>query len=72
MKERSEKEYISPALLASVYSALGEQDTAFGLLEKAYAERDSILGYLKTDPMFDPLRFDPRFTALLKKIGLEK
>ena len=72
MKERSEKEYISPALLASVYSALGEQDTAFGLLEKAYAERDSILGYLKTDPMFDPLRSDPRFAALLKKIGLEK
>ena len=72
LKERSKREYVSPALLAAVYGALGEYDIAFGLLDRAYAERDHKLIYLKTEPIFDPLRSDSRFAALLKKIGLEK
>jgi len=71
LKVLSKKEYVSPALLASAYAALGEHDLAFDLLDRAYAERDNRLTYLKTAPSFDPLRSDPRFTALLRKIGLE-
>jgi serine/threonine-protein kinase len=72
LKERSKKEYISLALLAAAYGALGEKDRAFDLLDKAYADRDSKINQLKTNPIFNPLRSDPRFAALLKKIGLEK
>jgi len=72
IKGRSKKEYVSLTLLAAVYGALGERDTAFDLLDKAYAERDSRLTTLKVEPIFDSLRSDPRFSALLRKIGLEK
>lgn len=70
--ELSKKEYVSSVLLAVVYGCLGERDIAFDLLNKACAERDSRMIELKSGPYFDPLRSDPRFTALLKKIGLEK
>ncbi len=72
LKERSKKEYVSPALLAAAHGALGEHDIAFDLLDKAYAGRDCYLAGIKVEPFFDPLRSDPRFAALLKKIGLEK
>ena len=56
---------------AQVYTALGEKDRAFEWLEWAYEKRDSFLTYLKIAPGLDPLRSDPRFTALLRKVGLE-
>jgi hypothetical protein len=40
-------------------------------LEKAYAARSQLLGYLKIDKIWDPLRSDPRFIDLLKKVGLD-
>ena len=72
LSERSKKEYVSPARVAAVYGALGEYDIAFDLLNKAYAERDNKMIQLNTNSIYDPLRSDPRFSALLKKIGLEK
>jgi eukaryotic-like serine/threonine-protein kinase len=72
LKERSKREYVSPALLAAAYGARGEDDIAFDLLNTAYAARDHKLSYLRTEPVFDPLRSDPRFAVLLKKIGLDK
>jgi serine/threonine protein kinase/tetratricopeptide (TPR) repeat protein len=72
MIERSKGVYISPSLLGRLYFALGKNDQGFKWLEKAYEERDRWLFYLKIDPVFDSVRSDPRFTALLKKIGLEK
>jgi serine/threonine protein kinase/Tfp pilus assembly protein PilF len=63
---------LSPAMMAAAYAAIGEKDEAFKWLEKAYDERDLVLGYLKVRPMFDPLRSDPRFAELLKKVGLDK
>jgi len=55
-----------------VYTALGEKE-AFACLEKAFREHDSnLIAYLRTDPGFDPVRSDPRFTALWRRIGLEK
>jgi tetratricopeptide (TPR) repeat protein len=57
--------------LALVYAALGENDRAFECLEKSYDRHEESLLTLKVDPKVDALRSDPRFTALLKKIGIE-
>jgi hypothetical protein len=51
--------------------ALGEKELAFVWLDKAYEDHDFILVLLKVEPTFDNLRSDPRFTALLKRIGLD-
>ena len=58
--------------LALVYAALGENDIAFKWLEKSFERHEESLLSLKVDPKADPLRSDPRFIALLKKIGVEK
>ncbi|MCA1589956.1 MAG: tetratricopeptide repeat protein, partial [Acidobacteria bacterium] len=64
------KEYVSPGELAILYGALGDKEAAFASLEKAYAEHDLQLIFLKVDPAFDPLRDDPRFTDLMRRVGL--
>ena len=59
------------AAIAGVYASLGEIDQAIKWLEKAYEEHSGFLkGHLRVDFIFDPLRSDSRFEALLKKIGL--
>ncbi len=63
---------LSLTMMAAAFAALGEKDEAFKWLIKAYDERDLVLGYLKVRPMFDPLRSDPRFAELTKKVGLDK
>jgi len=62
----------SPTMMAAAYGVLGEKDEAFAWLEKAYQERNLVLGYLKVRPTFDSLRSDQRFSQLLKRIRLEK
>ena len=57
--------------LALVYAALGEIDLAFECLEKSYEQHEESILNMKVDPKLDPLRSDPRFLALLKKIGVE-
>ena len=52
--------------------ALGEIDTGFEYLEKAYEEHDFFLFCLKIDPAFDAIRSDPRDISLLKRMGLDK
>ncbi|MEK6324039.1 MAG: protein kinase [Acidobacteriota bacterium] len=69
LKERSKRRHISPAIIAFIYMGLGEKDQAFAWLDKAYEERDSILVLLKVEPMFDSLRSDSRFAALLRRAG---
>lgn len=58
--------------MAQVYVALGENDTAFMWLEKSYQHHEESLCSLKIDPKMSPLRIDPRFNSMLRKIGLEK
>lgn len=70
LESRAGRAYTPPSLIASVYAALGERDTAFRFLERAFRERDSLLVYLKVEPIFDPLRSDPRFAEMLARIGL--
>jgi TolB-like protein/Tfp pilus assembly protein PilF len=56
---------------AQTYASIGEQDLAFQWLEKAYEERSPLLAYAKVMPNYDSLRTDPRFQALLHRLGLE-
>lgn len=67
----NDKDYISPGELAILYVALGERERAFETLEKAFAARDLQLQYLNT-PEYDPLRDDPRFQDLLRRVGLAR
>jgi tetratricopeptide (TPR) repeat protein len=68
----SEQDHVAPYFLSSVFAQLGETDRAFEALERAYLQRDpNILGIMRF-PLLEPIRSDPRFAALLKKIGLEK
>jgi tetratricopeptide (TPR) repeat protein len=63
---------ISETGVAAIYAALGEKEKAFEWLEKSYADRTIGVGStLKTDPAFDPLRPDPRFASLLRRMNLE-
>ena len=69
--KRAAHEYISPVSIAYICTALGDHDAAFGHLDRAIHDRDpNILG-LKSNPIFDALREDPRYHALLKKMQLE-
>jgi tetratricopeptide (TPR) repeat protein len=68
--QRSKGAYVSPAQIAMLYGALGERDRAFAWLDKACAERDSMLTVAGVEPLFDSLRSDPRFKALLRCVGL--
>ena len=58
--------------LALVHAALGDNELAFKCLESSYARREEAILTLKVDPKVDPLRVDPRFMVLLRKIGIEK
>ena len=57
--------------VALVYVALGEKDEAFEWLEKSYEKHEESLCSIGIDPKFDSIRDDPRFSTLLKKIGLK-
>jgi len=64
--------YVGPFFRAMVWTGLGEKNKALDNLEKAYEGRDSAMAYLKVWPIFDSLRSEPRFQALLKKMNLDK
>ncbi len=62
--------YVSPYYVALIHAALGDPDAAFRRLERAYEERSHGLTFLKVDPQMDSLRPDPRFSDLLRRVGL--
>lgn len=57
--------------IALIYIGFGDKDMAFEWLEKAYHELSVLLLHIKVDWVYDPIRTDPRFLLLLKKMGLE-
>jgi TolB-like protein len=63
---------LDPLSFAIAYIGTGDNNKALGWLEKAYAERSSSLTALKVDPIYDPLRGDPRFQELVRGVGLGK
>jgi len=70
--ERSKQTYVPPYCLAILYFALGEKDQGFIWLERGYEKRDKRLAFLQLDPVFENISSDPRYIALLKKMGLKK
>jgi TolB-like protein/Tfp pilus assembly protein PilF len=66
----SKQRYVPALSFATVYVGLGEKEQAFLWLEKAYDERTNSLAYLKVQSTWDPLRPDPRFADLVRRIGL--
>ena len=67
LDELAKKQYVSPALRASVYLGLGEKGKALDWIEKAYEDRDPMLWW-KTDQLYDSVRNEPRFLALMEKV----
>ncbi len=68
--KQKKEEFISSGRIAIIYAGLGETDKAFEWLEKACEEHTYFVSHLKVGPQWDSLRSDPRFKALLKKMGL--
>jgi serine/threonine-protein kinase len=68
LRELSKRRYVSPFLIAWVYVGLGDKDRAFQWLERSVAERAGRIVYLKVERGFDPLRSDPRFEVLLRRL----
>ncbi|HKQ05717.1 MAG TPA: winged helix-turn-helix domain-containing protein [Blastocatellia bacterium] len=71
LDEMSKQHYVSPYTKAIVYAGLGDKEMAFNALDEAYRERDQWLAWIKVDPLVDPLRNDPRFEGLLRRVGLK-
>lgn len=63
-------DYVAPGELPVLLVTLGDYDAAFASFEKAFHEHDLQLLYLKIEPGFDPIRSDPRFTDLIRRVGL--
>ena len=55
----------------NAYLGLGDNNGAFDWLEQAYKEQSNILQFLKVHPYFDPIRADPRFAYLVRRVGLD-
>lgn len=70
LRELGKTRYVRPYYLASIYTALGDKDAAFRELERSFAERDCYLGRISVDPFLDPLRDDPRFKDLMRRMNL--
>jgi TolB-like protein/DNA-binding winged helix-turn-helix (wHTH) protein len=66
---QSRKQYVSPFYVAVVYVALGKTETAMDWMDKAFADRSNGLVFLKVEPELDPLRSNPRFVALQRKLN---
>ena len=62
--------YPPPAHIAMVHAALGDMDGALSCLERAYAERDPHFHGFDVRPIYEPIRRDPRFVALVRRMGL--
>ena len=70
LQQMSGHKHVAPYDLAILYTGLGENDKAFEQLDKAIEGRSGWVIYLNVEPLFDPLRSDPRYKSLLKRINL--
>ena len=72
LQSLSRERYVSPYDLAMIYIALQDCEQALTSLEEALAQRSLWMGYIDLEPQLDPLRSDPRFQVLLRRVGLHE
>jgi len=70
LRDQAKTRYVGVYFLAAIYAALGDKDKAFAELEESFSEKDFFLGRIAIDPVMDPLRDDPRFKSLMKRMNL--
>ena len=66
----SKSQYVTSYGIALVYAGLGDKEKTFEYLDKAYEERSNWLVWLKSDPRWEPIRSDDRYSELIRKVGL--
>src|SRR6266496_4096148 len=71
LEEMAKRQYVSSTAFAMIYLGLGEKEKALDWLDKSYQDQESACWYLTVEPIYDSVRKEPRFQAILKKIGLE-
>jgi tetratricopeptide (TPR) repeat protein len=72
LQQRAKTKYVSAYDLALIYAGLGDKDHAFERLNQALLDRSSFLPYITWDRRADPLRTDPRFDLVVRKLGLPR
>ena len=70
LKRRRQAGYVPAGAFINAYLGLGDYDQAFLWMERAYQEQSNILQFLRVHPFFDPVRSDPRFADLERRVGL--
>jgi TolB-like protein/Tfp pilus assembly protein PilF len=70
LQQLNRRQRMDPAAIALAYVGMDNKDEAFAWLQKTYSEHSNALTALKVDPIYDPLRSDPRFQELLRRVGL--
>ncbi len=68
LEQVAKRQYVSPTAFATIYLGLGQKEKCLDWLEKAYEQQDSACWYLKIDQIYDSVRNEPRFQALVEKI----
>jgi hypothetical protein len=68
LAELAKTQYFSPAMIAETYARASEKDEAIQWLETAYEQRDPGMTGLLANPEYDPLRSDPRFQDLVRRM----
>jgi hypothetical protein len=69
-RQQAQRGYVVPTKVAMLYAALGEKDSAFAWLQRGYEGRDAFMVFMQVEPVYDPVRADPRFARLLQQVGL--
>jgi len=70
LKQRRRSGYVPSAAFIKAYLGLGDYNQAFVWLEEGYKEQSNLLQFLKVHPIFDPVRSQPRFADLIRRVGL--
>ena len=68
LEDLAKRQYVSPTAFATIYLGLGQKEKCLDWLEKCYEQQDSACWYLKVDQIYDSMRKEPRFEALVTKI----
>src|SRR5881392_1977293 len=68
LEQMAKRQYVSTTAFADIHLGLGEKEKALDWLEKSYQDQESACWYLKVDPIYDRVRNEPRFQALVQRV----